>query len=32
MRQCFVLNGFYTKLSILSKTCDTEFGLEWFLH
>ena len=32
MIQCLVLNGFYTNFTNLSKACDTEFGLERFLH
>ena len=30
--QCLVENGSETKVSILSKTYNTESGLEWFLH
>ena len=28
---CLVYHGFYANFSILMKTCDTVFGLEWFL-
>ena len=29
--QCLVWNCFYTIFSILSKTSERKFGLEWFL-
>ena len=29
---CFVKNGFYMNFHILRKSCETVFGLEWFLH
>ena len=30
--ESLVKNGFYTNFSILRKTCDTVFGLEWFVR
>ena len=30
--QSLVYHGFYTNFSILTKTSDTVFGLEWVLH
>ena len=30
--KCSVWNSFFTSFNILSKMCETVFGLEWFLH
>ena len=32
MTQSLVKNGFHVNFSILTKTCVTSLGLEWFLH